>query len=406
MLIAQTFVQFVISQNEMLKFEDKLQGLFNDFMDGFRPLQCHLNSYLECAFELLGTGNWAGAKEILFLAQKDDPTLPVAGVGLALVFASDRPDLSKMHANQILGNPEIYVEISQQKKELQAITVVATDIAQRLIDLLVWQEKLDNAECLNSDEFWLKKHLEFCLTEELGPSFSEFEKINWLRNWVVQNIPTTDDATLEYFGSLPDWNFGKQGLDIGDNVASAIMLAQRNEFGCRCGGLTNIMYRICQLFGHQVFTYHIGAMGGPSHIFNVVNIRINSGEIWSLQDCLYNVTFVDRDNQPLDILAFLECICNDEAESIKILGHADEKHPRISIGVGGEVELNFAERKFVTSTEDRRLRLRKQGLLTNHLVLAGFETYLNLIGKGFDRVPESAQHVTDKCRDMCLQYSD
>lgn len=166
----------------------------------------------------------------------------------------------------------------------------------------------------NSDQY-IKKLIELDYPKVNDNDISDFERVNMLRQWVATYV---------------DW--GSESTRIDHHTLDKKSLKEvyeyfQNDLGTvECGGATQILMRIYNLYGYHAYRYDSGTPTSFNHIINIVRINHKEKEILSIQDPSYDVTYLTKNGEPFDFYQFLIDLKSKNIENIYVLeGNAKKR---------------------------------------------------------------------------------
>jgi hypothetical protein len=81
---------------------------------------------------------------------------------------------------------------------------------------------------------------------------------------------------------------------------------QSNNGGLDCSGYSTLLLHIYEELGYPSVTYHHGRSNSFNHVVTLVRIYYEGRYIWSIQDGLFNLSIMDRNNKPIDFILFIQ----------------------------------------------------------------------------------------------------
>lgn len=136
---------------------------------------------------------------------------------------------------------------------------------------------------------------------------NDFEKTTLLRKWLYQNtVYANDNLSWE---AQETYNF--------NSTLNLYLYYKQLKGGAKCNNIAYFFNKLLGKFGFISYSYHYGDLNAFNHVINLVEINYNNKKILILQDSTYNLTFLDKKNNPLDFFSLLKFIKNNELNEIK-----------------------------------------------------------------------------------------
>lgn len=123
-------------------------------------------------------------------------------------------------------------------------------------------------------------------------NISDFEKVNYIRQWAFQNI---------LWHVIPSLDNKKEFKFYSKNAAQIFSAYYRKEGEVLCGGSAQSLMKLYEDFGYQAYTMDMGIPGTTvTHVVVLVSIEANAKKVLSIQDPTFNLTYVNNYGNPFD----------------------------------------------------------------------------------------------------------
>jgi hypothetical protein len=165
-----------------------------------------------------------------------------------------------------------------------------------------------NIRILQADGEDLLRRLITCERPELlTPGLSAWDTVNILREWTAEVIDEGHGATTTSH---------REQQRLG--VARLVNAFYLDEIGVLCAGSAVTLRDICHLFGYESFALNMAIANRFSHVVTVVRIDHWNRSILCIQDPYLDVTYVDADGNPYDLLDLVQTLTQRRHEDIHI----------------------------------------------------------------------------------------
>lgn len=167
-----------------------------------------------------------------------------------------------------------------------------------------------------NDENTMKQIVIKEIPDILNKNSSDFEKLNMIREWVNEQTVWSKkpvDNNLRF--SVNE----KTSLEM-------YTLFKSKEVALDCATYTVFLHEIYQLFGYEGYIYDMGNEHQFRHSVVLVWMNDNGKRKLIVEDPSYNLTYVNKNNAPIDFIELLKLIKGKKTSEITILNGGGKGH--------------------------------------------------------------------------------
>jgi len=172
-------------------------------------------------------------------------------------------------------------------------------------------------------QFALKSFIASEYPEINNYNITDWEKVSILREWAYEHTPHTRTLVLDD---------DPRNMYYQQNATGLYSLFAEGKGGVWCGGTGYALHQLYEMYG---FTSYVASTGDPiranysGHVLTLVQINQSNKSILTVQDAYFDVTLVDRNNNPADILNVSELLRDNRFSDVNI--HYGNPRPKDKI---------------------------------------------------------------------------